>query len=243
MQQINIGSQTIDYEVIRTERKTVGIILDNDKNLTIRSPRNTGDDEIRQIIERKTSWILKKLAEIDKIKPPPEPREFISGEKLSYLGRKYRIKTTGSGSIKKVNVMLYQGRFIIEYPKSLEQNEEKRRKAVRDELISWYREHAREKIEERVEKYRKILGVNPNNVVIKKQKRIWGSCSGKKNLNFNWKIIMAPLAIVDYLVVHELAHLKNRNHSRHFWQTVETVIPDYQKRLEWLKVNGRRLDF
>jgi len=243
MQQIKIGNKTIDYEVVRTDRKTVGIILDNDKNLTIRSPKNTEEDEIRKIIEDKSSWILKKLTEIDKIKPPPKPKEFLSGEKLPYLGRRYRIKTTGSESIKKVKVMLYQGKFIIEYPKKLEQNEEKRREAVRDELISWYREHAKEKIKERAEKYRKILGVKPNNVVIKKQQKRWGSCSSKRNLNFNWKIIMAPMSIVDYVVAHELVHLKHSNHSKDFWQSVETIIPDYEERLEWLKVNGRRLDF
>ncbi len=120
-------------------------------------------------MQDKSSWILKKLAEIDKIKPPPKPQEFLSGEKLPYLGRRYRIKTIGTESVKKVDVNLYQGSFIIQYPEKLEHDEQHRKKAIKDELISWYREHAKVKINERVEKYRKILEVNPNNVVIKKQ--------------------------------------------------------------------------
>jgi hypothetical protein len=219
----------------------MGISIDHDKNLIVRSPKNTADKKIKEVLKKKTGWILDKLKEMEKIKSAPKEKEFMTGEKLSYLGRRYRLEVS-EADISKVEVKLYQGKFIINYPQDLK-NEEERRKEIRNVLIEWYREHAKEKIKERVEKYKVKLDVEPNNVVVKKQKKRWGSCSSKGNLNFNWKIVMAPMSIVDYLVVHELTHLVHDNHSKEFWATVGSIVPDVKDKREWLKVNGRRLSF
>jgi hypothetical protein len=242
MQQIKLGNTLINYEIIRTNRKTMGIIVDHERNLIVRSPKNTAEAKIEEVLKKKTNWILSKLKEMNKIKPAPKEKEFMTGEKLPYLGRRYSLEVNPS-EISKVEVKLYQGKFIIDYPVELEDKKEQRREEIRTALIEWYREHAKEKINERVDKYKFKLDVEPNNVVVKKQKKRWGSCSSKNNLNFNWKIIMAPMSIVDYLVVHELTHLIHDNHSRDFWSTVAAVIPDIKEKKEWLKVNGRRLIF
>jgi len=242
MQQIKLGNQLINYEIIRTNRKTMGIIVDHERNLIVRSPKNTTDKKIETVLKKKTGWILDKLNEMESIKPAPKEKEFMTGEKLPYLGRRYRLEVN-QAEISKVEVKLYQGKFIIEYPEKLKENDEQRRGKIKDALIEWYREHAKEKIKERVEKYKVKLDVEPNNVVVKKQKKRWGSCSSKGNLNFNWKIIMAPMSIVDYLVVHELTHLVHDNHSREFWATVGSIIPEVKDKREWLKINGRRLSF
>ncbi|SDL68871.1 M48 family metallopeptidase [Halarsenatibacter silvermanii] len=243
MRVLELGSEKVEYDVVRTDRKTVGINIDPEKGIVVRSPKDLSESEIKDLVEDKSSWIKEKLDKIEEIKPRPQPKEFLSGEKLPYLGRRYRLKVNAKNSIGSVNVKLYRGKFMIYYPEKLEQNEEKRKKAIREELISWYRNHAETKIKERVDKYKDKVGVSPNNVRVKKQKKRWGSCSSKNNLNFNWKIIMAPMTIVDYIVIHELTHLQYPNHSKDFWQTVETIIPDYDERREWLRVNGRRLDF
>jgi len=242
MQQIKLGNQLIKYKIIRTNRKTMGIIIDNNKNLIVRSPEDTAETKIEEVLKKKTSWILSKLKEMDKIKPAPKEKEFMTGEKLTYLGRRYRLEVSPA-EILKVEIKLYQGKFIINYPEKLKEDDEKRREEIRDTLIEWYREHAKEKINERVEKYKDKLDVQPNNVVVKKQKKRWGSCSSKGNLNFNWRIILAPMSIVDYLVVHELTHLLHDNHSGEFWATVGSIIPDVKAKREWLKVNGRLLSF
>jgi len=242
MQQIKLGNQLINYKIIRSNRKTMGIIVDNESNLIVRSPKNTAETKIEKVLKKKTSWILSKLKEMDKIKPAPKEKEFMSGEKLTYLGRRYRLEVSPAET-SNTEVKLYQGKFIIDYPEKLKKDDEQRREEIRDALIEWYREHAKEKINERVEKYKIKLDVEPNNVVVKKQKKRWGSCSSKGNLNFNWRIILAPMSIVDYLVVHELTHLLHDNHSREFWATVGSIIPDVKAKREWLKVNGRRLSF
>ena len=108
-------------------------------------------------------------------------------------------------------------------------------------MISWYRRQAKVKINVLITNQKKQLNVEPNKIVIKKQRKCWGSCSRRRNLNFNWKIIMAPLAVIEYLVVHELVHLIHPNHSQDFWQTVAEIMPDYEKKKEWLRINGRRL--
>jgi predicted metal-dependent hydrolase len=240
MNKIKLGNEVLNYEIIRTNRKTMGISIDNNKNLIVRSPKNIAEDKIKDVLNKKTKWILSKLKEMNQIKSVPKEKEFMTGEKLPYLGRRYRL-VVSSRSISKVEVKLYHGKFIINYPDELKNNDKCRREKIQDALINWYREHAKEKIIERVDKYKVKLDVEPNNVVVKKQKKRWGSCSNKGNLNFNWKIIMAPMSIVDYIVVHELTHLIHDNHSREFWQMIKAIIPDYKKRSEWLRINGPRL--
>jgi len=134
---------------------------------------------------------------------------------------------------------LKDGRFQIKVPSNLKG--ENRREEIKRRLIEWYKKEARTKYKERVEHYRKKLGVSYNKIFIRDQKTRWGSCSSKGNLNFNWRLIMAPLSIMDYIVVHELVHLIHPNHGRDFWKLVESVIPDYKEKKQWLRINGYRL--
>jgi hypothetical protein len=177
---------------------------------------------------------------MDEIKPAPIEKEYMTGEKLTYLGRKYRLIVKKSEVQKKVNVKLYQGTFHIKYPSNIK-SEVERIDAIKKALILWYREHAEIKINQRVNKYKRILDVNPNQVVIKKQNKRWGSCSSNKNINFNWKIIMAPMSVVDYIIVHELTHLIYQDHSKEFWDTVKSVIKDVSEKKDWLRINGKQL--
>lgn len=240
MQSITIGNTVVEYDIVKTDRKSIGIIVEPEKGVIVRSPKKLSEEKIKEVIQKKSSWILEKLDKVNEVKPKPSPREFLSGEKLPYLGRRYRLKVNQKENIKKVKVKLYRGKFYIYYPATIT-NESERREAIKEELIKWYRKHADIKLKERVNKYKKQIGEEPNLVRVKKQKKRWGSCSSKGNLNFNLKIIMAPMSIVDYIVIHELAHLKYSNHSKEFWGLVETIIPDYEERQEWLRINGRRL--
>ncbi len=238
MEAIKFGDTIINYQIIRSNRKTVGLEVSLDEGVKIRAPKSLKKKRIKQIVKKKASWILKKQEKLCEVKPAPTPKEFLSGEKLPYLGRRYRLKVKKIEG-KNVSISLYQGKFWIEVGTDI--SKQMRREAIREKVINWYREHAKEKINERVKKYQDKIGTEPNSVQIKKQKKRWGSCSSLGNLNFNWKIIMAPMSVVDYLVVHELAHLKHPNHSKEFWQLVEAIIPNYEKKQEWLRVNGKQL--
>ncbi len=135
------------------------------------------------------------------------------------------------------SVKLNNGRLMVQLPPSVQ----KREQYVHNALVEWYREHALEKLQDKVDRYAKVIRVAPSSVGIKTFKSRWGSCSATGRVEFNWRVIIAPNHIVDYVVVHELAHLRHHNHSPEFWKGVERVVPDYQECREWLKVNGRRL--
>jgi len=239
MDAVQFGTQTIDYELVRSDRKTVGLEVSLEEGVKVRAPKKLAKEKIKEVVKGKAEWILKKQKKLSEVKPPPKPKEFLSGEKLSYLGRRYRLKVSKSEA-PGVSVRLYQGKFEIKVGSDVSQAE--RRARIKKEVISWYRDHAEQKIKERVKMYQPKVGAEPNKVKVKKQKKRWGSCSSKGNLNFNWKIIMAPMSIVDYIVVHELVHLKYPNHSQEFWQLVEAIIPNYEEKKEWLRINGNRLN-
>jgi len=138
-----------------------------------------------------------------------------------------------------VSVTLKDGKFKIKVPSNLKGDN--RREEIKRKFIEWYKKEARIKYNERVEFYRKKLGVSYNKISIRDQKTRWGSCSNKGNLNFNWRLIMAPPPILDYIVVHEMAHLVHANHGGDFWKLVENIIPDYREKREWLRLNGYKL--
>ena len=111
----------------------------------------------------------------------------------------------------------------------------------RQYLEKRYREAAKEYIPKRVDDFVTLTGGSYERITIRDQKTRWGSCSGRGTLSFNWKLMLAPPAILDYVVVHELCHLTHMNHSRDFWQAVECVLPDYKERRQWLKEHGEEL--
>ncbi|TDO92011.1 hypothetical protein DFR79_10837 [Halanaerobium saccharolyticum] len=241
MEKIKFKNQEIEFEIIRSSRKTIGIIVNADQELIVRSPKRTSIRNIKNLLKEKENWILEKLAKMSEIKASPKDKEFISGETLYFLGKEYKLIPIAEANIKSLEIELVEETLIIRFPVELEDNKEKRKTEIRGKLISWYRSQAKTKINELINIHKKYLDVEPNKIVIKKQKKRWGSCSGKKNLNFNWKIIMAPQKVIEYLVVHELVHLIHPNHSKDFWQTVAETIPDYEEKKEWLRINGRLL--
>lgn len=125
---------------------------------------------------------------------------------------------------------------------------QKRRKQKAEEAVSLteaqrllYREKSREVFEQRAAYYAKIMNVSYERIAVRDQKTRWGSCSTRKNLNFNWRLILAPAGVLDYVVIHELAHLQEMNHSTRFWNVVEETMPDYRKYRNWLRENGQIL--
>ena len=241
MNKIKLKEQKYEFGIIRSSRKTIGIIVNADQELLVRSPKRTSIRQIKSLLTQKEDWIIKKLAKMSEIKAPPKSKDFISGETFLYLGKEFKLKLAAVADLNELKVNLEQDSLTIYYPAKIEENKHKRKTEVREQLIKWYRSQAKIKINELINIHKNNLAVEPNRIVIKKQKKRWGSCSSKKNLNFNWKIIMAPISVIEYLVVHELVHLIHPNHSKKFWQTVAEIIPDYEAKKEWLRINGRRL--
>ena len=157
----------------------------------------------------------------------------MSGESVFYLGRHYRLKVDSGGT---GEAKLRGGWLHVPAPAG-----EGQRDQVRAALVAWLRRHAAERLPERVEMWRSRVGVEMPRVVISEQKRRWGSCDRSGTIRLNWRIIQAPMRLVDYVVVHELVHLRHRGHGRQYWQALGRIMPDYERRREDLRQRGGRL--
>jgi predicted metal-dependent hydrolase len=200
-------------QLIRSKRRSIAIQIKGDGSLVVKAPMRADINVINRFITQKTNWIITKQFEI-KIRSQEHfnklaKHEFESSEGVLFLGK--RIK------------------------KEIEKSK----------LILWYKQEALKYIALRanffIKEFNKIFFMDDfqyNKLKITSAKKRWGSCSSRRNINFSWRLIMAPTEIVDYVIAHEISHIKHRNHSKKFWNCVAKIIPDYKKHNKWLKDNG-----
>ena len=211
-------------QVVRSRRKTLALMVKPDGAVVVRAPLRTPENVIREFVERNRQWIeRKKTAALDAA--ARSPRQFVSGETFAYLGREYPLEIV-RGQTKPL---------LLEENFRLADSAHSRAPAA---FESWYRQQAKQVLSERVEYYARLYDFKVERVGITSARTRWGSCSAKGSLNFSWRLILAPLECVDYVVVHELAHTVVHNHSRQFWKKVESILPDYKERRKWLRQNG-----
>jgi len=212
--------------VIKTKRKTIALQITDDATLVVRAPFYVSEQTIKDVVIKHKDWIERKKKDILSRDPKFAEKEFVNGEGFLYLGEYYKLNI-----VNKQNApLLFNNNTFSLLRDHLP--------VARDLFINWYKEKAYEKISERVEWYAKKRGFVYNKINITDANQRWGSCSPKGNLNFSWRLIMAPLSVVDYVVVHELVHLEERNHTKFFWTKVKMLIPEYEKYKQWLKENG-----
>jgi len=226
-----------DFEIVRRPGRKTASISVKDNSVTVVVPKTLSDKRVEQFVRRKARWIREKLKYNLEVRKTYRPKEYVNGESFSYLGRNYRLKVVDG---KPEKVCLKNGRLYVHAPQSL--SGRIRNILIATQLTIWYKEHALLALEEKAKRYSTQIVVQPKRVGIKNYKSRWGSCSSKGEVYFNWRIIMAPQRIIDYVVAHELCHLIHHNHSKAYWKLVESVVPDYKESKEWLKVNGPLLN-
>lgn len=237
---IPFGKTRITCFLRRTSRKkTVTIAVDPVQGILVTSPRQAELAQVQKIILRKRAWIVGKLQAIEDLNGQARNHEFVNGESFSYLGRNHRLRVLArQGAPTHVRAM--RGRFEVLIDSRLSPD---RVEAIRDGLQHWYRAHAATRIAERIAKLAPRLGLQVPSVLIRDQQKRWASCDRRGRLRFNWRIIMAPMSLVDYVVAHELCHLVCPDHSPAFWKLLRRVMPDYQQRQEKLKKDGQGFHF
>lgn len=235
---IETSNNQITYTVVKTNRKTIGITIDMNGEVKVSAPLRISEKQIKEVVQKKADWIIKKVNEVRERNSNTVCREFISGEKFLYLGKEYTLEIVEK-DLGQAEVFMQEDTIAVYISQGM--SEESRKQTIKEALVKWYRQRFAEVVKDRIEKYSLQLKVAPCKVVIKDQKIRWGSCSKKGNINLNWRLIMAPLHVIDYVVVHELCHLKVMNHSKDFWNLVESILPNYHESRKWLKVNGNRL--
>lgn len=206
-------------KIIRSHRCTIVLEITPEAVLVVRAPQRVSESYIEKIIQDKMVWIQKKIREI-KARPRSRPKEFIDGEEFFYLGQSYKLKISKTKKIELKDNIIFPEKFL---PKA------------KTKMVAWYKQEAKEIISERAALYAKQMGVNLTSVKINNAQKRWGSCSRKNHLNFGWKLILQPLEVVDYVVIHELAHIPHKNHSRVFWQLVAVHCPEFKVYRKWLK--------
>lgn len=238
---IQFGGTTIWYEVIRrTGRKSVSVVVDPDDGVQVVAPRQAKAEYLAGVVERRADWIVQKLADIDSVARPLK-RDFVNGERYHYLGRQYELRLDKAARNQPPLVKLKSGRFVV--TANIGRGGAMRRMVVRSALTEWYREHAVTQLGERVEMYTNKLGLKPGQLLIRQPRKRWASCDKDGNLRFHWRLIMAPMLLVDYVVAHELCHLRHLDHSPAYWRMLRAVMPDFEARRDRLRRLGARLGF
>lgn len=211
------------------QRKTIGLTVERDNRVVVRAPEGTPLERIERAVASRRLWLFEKQRTGRKYPAEPERKEFVTGEALLYLGRHYRLDV----SDEPIPGVQFQGTFVIARHNQA---------AARDLFRCWYTARARERLIDRARHFAAALGVKYGRLLVSDLKFRWGSCTPRGNLNFNWRIIKAPSFVLDYLVVHELAHLLEPNHTPRFWTIVAVQVPRWEQAKTWLKDHGHLLE-
>ena len=215
------------HKVVRSKRRTIALVVGADATLTVRAPMSTPLGYIEDLVRRKLAWINKNIREVQS-RPIVRDKRFVSGESFLYLGDPYRLRVVSNAKAP----LVFQKEFILA---------KEQQGSARELLIDWYKQEAGKKIPSRVEWHARRCGMRVGRVKITNAEKRWGSCGKDGSLNFSWKLIMAPLPVLDYVVVHELAHILERNHSDSFWRKVALMSTSYRSGIKWLKKNEHLL--
>ena len=222
---------TLDYvvKVKRSRRKTGSIYIERDGSVSVLVPESMDDAQVEALLKQYEYRIHKYQAKRQLLNEAAVIREAVNGQAFLYLGRNYYLQFSPE-----VDQVVFRGRYLYAPPAS---NDD-----LREMFRVFYRNRGLDYIVPRVQRFAESMGVQVDTVAIIELKNRWASCSVKRpKVNFHWKVMMAPGTVVNYLIVHELAHLKHRRHDASFWNEVDRVLPDYQKQVAWLERYGAGL--
>jgi predicted metal-dependent hydrolase len=222
----------LEYKIVRSpRRKTLTITVERDREIIVHAPADTTEETVLRLVDSKRQWIFEKRHHSRKYQERVHPpgKEVVNGESAPYLGRDYRIEIaeTESGEVE------FSRLFMV--PRSLQAKR-------RDALKAWYKARAKTTIIPRVEQIARELGVSFKVAKIVDNRCRWGSCTVRSAVNFNWRLVKAPMFVIDYVIVHELAHLLENNHTARFWNIVRANDPTMEKAMTWLREHGQVLE-
>jgi len=235
--EVRFGDDTIRYEVERSRqlnRPVVGV--DQDMMVLVTAPPNTTTERLARFVRAQAPWILERRRYFALHGPYAAPHDFLDGETFFYLGRQYRLRIVGRQAANAV----ISGRQLLAMVRYSEPS------FVQTSLAAWYRRQAAKKLPERAAILAKRMGIPVPPILICRHRREFGTCDAQGNLRLDWRIIQAPMRLVDYVVAHELVHLRRRQHRTHtpaFWAALGRLMPDYRERREELRLISARLEW
>ena len=217
-------------EIIHSRRKTIALIVQPNGKVIVRAPLHTSQRIILEFVKTKSDWLEETLVRVKKKHTTNPTLCFEEGGLFWYLGKQYPLSLVST----QTKIFSFRQGFFLKKD-HLPQ--------VKSIFKNWYKQEARSILCERTQYYAQNYGFAFKKINITSAKTRWGSYSSRGSINFTWRLVMAPLEIIDYVIIHELVHTKVLNHSRKFWDQVEKYLPDYRKRRLWLKKNGVLFQF
>lgn len=220
----------LDISIERTDRrKTVSIFIERNGSVKVLAPVTASDEKVEAAVQSREYQIFTKLAKWKELNQGKVSREFVNGQSFLYLGKNYRLKLTENQD---VPLKMNGGFFLLD-----KKHTEKADKVFKD----FYRDKAEKKIKERMKLIEEKFQLKPTTIKVLELQNRWASWTPKNGLNFHWKCIMAPISVLDYIITHEMVHLKFPNHSTEFWNELDKKMPNYREHENWLKQNGVKL--
>jgi len=215
----------LKYSVTKSDRKTIAMFVERNNDVVIKAPYSATDEKIRQFFHKKQMWLYTKLEEKSFFEHHERKKEFVNGESFWYLGRIYKLKVKQNIPEK---FRWYRSSFEIQ---------EDAITNAREIVVGRYKQKCKEKILPRVEEYAKKYGFIYRWLCVKDLRNRWASCTSSDIINFHWKAILAPIDVIDYIILHELVHTREKKHSPKFWTILSGIMPDYENHKDWLRRN------
>ena len=223
----------ITYTVTRSRirKKTISMQINSGTEVKIFAPYFTPMKEINRFIEEKQNWISKALQKHSPALPQNKEKEYVTGEVFYYLGQPYPLEAYFE-PLENTGVIFWKNGFFLNCPANIEMR--------RYYFKQWYKKKAREYLNDRVAHFSRELNLQPQGIRITSAKQRWGSCSEDNSLAFSFRLMVSPPEVIDYVVVHELIHIRQKNHSSKFWNLVIKSVPDYKTHRRWLRDNTHK---
>jgi len=225
-----IDTPDFSVQVVRSPRRKTMALSIKDAEVTVRIPARLPLKHAEDFVFSKRRWITQQLAR----QQPAPAYQYQSGESFRYLGDTYTLRVQSAAG--KNQIALEDSELRLSTKAAAPSSEAKAR-----QLIRWYRNQAESYLQERCQQLISSTRLTPRSVTVKSYKARWGSCRISGDIQLNWKLIMAPVDVIDYVIIHELCHLKQHNHSPAFWQLVESFCSDFRRHRHWLKLYGSQL--
>lgn len=234
------SSGMLNYALRRSSRRrTMEVRILESAEISVAAPFHTPIEKIQIFIYKHADWLVRKQRQIEACRLRIPVRRYEDGQEFLFLGKEYPLRVKNV-SARQVRIDFCESGWMVSVPAA--ESNTNRSLLIKKKLLVWYRDQAEEIFGGRVFHYARILGVAPETIAVKTQKRMWGNCHHhSRKINLNWRLVMAPLSVIDYVVVHELCHLKVPNHSPRFWHQVMEILPNYKVERDWLKTHAMAL--
>lgn len=228
------SGEKISFDLIYKKRTTIGIYIDLYGNVEVQVPKGTSEECVLQLLEEKWDFIQQRTKEMKDRTVGYKENVYDEGGNFLYLGNSFPILISQDLDIKKDHVV-FEGDKLHIYVK---QHEDER---IKQALKRFYYQKCKALVEKRIQFYQSNFKLKPRSIRISDSNRTWGTCDSMRQLTFNWKLAMAPLDVIDYVVVHEMCHMVHMNHDRSFWRLVGKILPDYEQRENWLALSSWKM--